>query len=189
MDLAKMLAKKEMIESLAGSDFTIFTQVRAGLAHFSPDPGNAKGQLAASGTLSLALKPHILHVVGFSEGDHAAMPHEIVESCKIITGMLRNSLGDFPDLPIEKRVQRRKKRLIEEAKVLLDAIGRLDDPDALCRALERGILAAPHLKGRYPGRGEIVTSIRHGACLAINPRTGKETGESKRLERLKCPEV
>ena len=77
MDIAKMLAKNEMIEELSDESFTVFRQVRAGLAHFSPDPSFAQGQLAASAVISMALKPHIMHVVGFSEGDHAIFPDEI----------------------------------------------------------------------------------------------------------------
>lgn len=184
MDLAKMLAKKELIESLTDSRFTVFTQVRAGLAHFSSDSAIAKGQLASSGILSLALRPHILHVVGFSEGDHAATADEIIESCKIIRGMLRNSLKDFPDLMLDRRVKRRKKILVSEARILLDAIGQLDDPAALWRALQTGLLDAPQLRGRPPARGEVVTGIIDGACLAINPRTGRAMTESSRLKTL-----
>jgi hypothetical protein len=184
MDLAKMLAKKELIESLADGHFTVFTQVRAGLAHFSPDSSIAKGQLGASGLLSMALQPHILHVVGFSEGDHAATPQEVIESCKIVRGMLRNSLKDFPDLTLDRRVRKRKKELLSESRILLDAIGRLNDPATLLYAVETGILDAPHLKGRPPARGEVVTAIVDGTCNAINPRTGRAIREPARLKEL-----
>jgi hypothetical protein len=90
-DIAKMLAKNEMIESLAGDDFTVFRQVRAGLAHFSSNLLFAKGQLAASTVISLVLKPHIIHVVGYSEGDHAICPDELIESCQIVHGVLYNT--------------------------------------------------------------------------------------------------
>lgn len=43
MDIAKMLSKNEMIESLSGGDFFVFRQVRAGLAHFSSNPFFARG--------------------------------------------------------------------------------------------------------------------------------------------------
>ncbi len=43
MDIAKMLAKNDMIESLSGGDFSVFRQVRAGLAHFSSNPFFARG--------------------------------------------------------------------------------------------------------------------------------------------------
>ena len=40
--------------------------LRDTLAHFN----RAKGHLASSATISQALDPHILHVVGYSESDH-----------------------------------------------------------------------------------------------------------------------
>jgi len=184
MDLAKMLAKKELIETLVDENFEVFTQVRAGLAHFSPDPCFAKGQLAASGQLSLTLKPQILHVVGFSEGHHVAQPEEIIESCRIIRGVLHDSLVDFPDLTRDPRVQKRKRQLIKEARILLDAIGKIASPPALCAAVESGVLDAPQLKGRPPARGEITTTIIEGACQAINRRTGKILKESTRLNAI-----
>ncbi|MGB9552834.1 MAG: cobalamin B12-binding domain-containing protein, partial [bacterium] len=79
-DLGKMLAQKELIGTLESSNFRIVHMVRAGLAHFSPDPHIAKGQLAASTSLSLELKPQILHVVGYCEGDHAVTADELIES-------------------------------------------------------------------------------------------------------------
>lgn len=42
-DLAKMLAKKDLVTSLEDETFTVFTQVRGGLAHFSPHLDIAKG--------------------------------------------------------------------------------------------------------------------------------------------------
>jgi methylmalonyl-CoA mutase cobalamin-binding subunit len=184
MDLAKMLAKKEMIESLQNPRFRVFTQVRAGLAHFSSDPHVAKGQLAASGLLSLALKPHILHVVGFSEGDHAARPEEVIESCRIIRGMLQNSLADFPDLTLDRRVQIRKKLLQEEACLILEDIGDIANPRSLVRAVERGILDAPDLRGRPPAKGEVATRMIGGACRVVDAESGKELREEERLGAL-----
>ena len=68
-----MLAKNELIEELSDESFTVFRQVRAGLAHFSPIL-LAQGQLAASAVISMTLKPHILHVVGFSERRPCYLP-------------------------------------------------------------------------------------------------------------------
>ena len=92
MDLGKMLAKLELIESLVDRDFKVWRQVRAGLASFPVDLSLAKGQLAASTLVSMNLKPHIVHVVGFCEGDHAATPEDVIESCKIVRGVIRNCL-------------------------------------------------------------------------------------------------
>ena len=102
MDLAKMLAKMELIESLHTEEFTTYRQVRAGLLHFAPDLDVAKGQLAASTLVALAVKPHIIHVVGFTEGDHAARADEVIESCKIVRGVLKNALFP-PDMTADPR--------------------------------------------------------------------------------------
>jgi hypothetical protein len=119
MDLAKMLAQMEMIESLHGDEFVSMRQVRAGLLHFSPDLQTAKGQLAASTVLALALQPHIIHVVGFCEGDHAATADDVIESCQIVRGVLRNCLFGMPEMGADPKVQERKQELIAEAEVLL----------------------------------------------------------------------
>ena len=56
----------------------------------------AKGQLAASTLLALALKPHIIRSE-FYKADHAATPDDVIESCKIVRGVLKNAWRDFPD--------------------------------------------------------------------------------------------
>ena len=83
MDLAKALAMRELVESLADDSFRPLRQVRAGLPFLSGDLDVAKGQLAASTFSSMALGPHIIHVVGYSEAEHAAGPAVVIESCKI----------------------------------------------------------------------------------------------------------
>jgi len=72
MDLAKMLALLEMIAPLslpgqeAGDEgsFRIYRQTRVGLLSHPLDPEAARGHLAAATYLQMALKPHIVHVVG-----------------------------------------------------------------------------------------------------------------------------
>ncbi len=194
MDLAKMLAKKELVESLASDDFRVLTQVRAGLRSFSADFAQAKGQLAASAVVSLALRPHILHVVGFSEADHAILPGELVESCKIVDGVLASSLDDFPEMLDGARIQSRKQELLSEAEVLLNALREVpgapscDDPwtnpDCLARAVELGILDAPHLCGSSVAPGRAVTRCVDGACWAVDPETGAAWHEGERLARV-----
>ncbi|MGD9381551.1 MAG: cobalamin B12-binding domain-containing protein, partial [Candidatus Thorarchaeota archaeon] len=83
MDLAKMLAKIELIESLHDHNFLSLRQIRPGLFSYPPDLDSGKGQLASSIYTGMMLKPHIVHVVGFCESDHAATAEEIIESCKI----------------------------------------------------------------------------------------------------------
>src|SRR3990172_10297086 len=98
MDLAKMLAKQHLIDELVDGDFAVFREVRAGLGSLSPRANLAKGQMAASGVISMALRPHVFHVVGYSEGDHAATAVEVIESCEIAHGAIGCVLEGLPDL-------------------------------------------------------------------------------------------
>ncbi len=175
MDIAKMLAKTELIDTLRDDGFTVYREVRAGIAHFSAHPETAKGQLAASAVISLALKPHILHVVGFSEGDHAVFPAEIIESCNIIHGVLYNCLDGLPDMTGDPLVQKRKNQLLEEANVLLAAIKKtgLDssdpwsDPQVIEKAIQTGLLDTPHFRGNPHLCGKIITRLIDGAWYAV----------------------
>src|SRR5690606_7461736 len=108
MDLAKMLAKIEMVESLQDENFRVYRQARAGLASFPADLSQAKGQLAASAYLALSIKPHIYHVVGYCEAHHAATADDIIESCKIVRGVIKNVFLGSVDMTKDAAVQRRK---------------------------------------------------------------------------------
>ncbi len=193
MDLAKMLAKKELIKSLHDERFTSFTEVRAGIAHFSSIPSIAQGQLAASAVLSLALNPHILHVVGFSEGDHAAFPEEVIHSCQIAHGVLKNCLEDTPDMTLDPGVQVRKEHLISEARILLDALTKIGadlsenawtDARVLAYAIKEGFLDTPHFRGNPHLCGKIATHLVDGGWHAIDTSTGKILGEEERTQAL-----
>jgi len=192
MDLAKMLAKREMIESLHGDNFVSMRQVRAGLLHFSPDLRVAKGQLAASTVLALGLRPHIIHVVGYCEGDHAATPDDVIESCEIVRGVLRNCLFGMPDLTLDPAVAERKERLVAEAQVLIAALSALgegeDDPltspRILAEAIKLGVLDAPHLKGNPYAAGLLQTRPVNGAIEPVDPKTKKVLSETDRLRAL-----
>lgn len=194
MDVAKMLAKQELIGGLEDDGFTVFRQVRAGLASLSPRANLAKGQMAASAIISLAMKPHILHVVGFSEGDHAVTAAELIESCEIARGAVKCALSGFPDLSADADVQRRKAELLAEADSLLNAIRALgprspdpwSDPGVLTAAVEQGLLDAPGLCGSPHARGQVMTALVDGACRAVDPGTGRALTESERLQRLSC---
>lgn len=193
MDLAKMLAKKELIQSLHDDNFTSFTEVRAGIAHFSSDSMIAKGQLSASALISLALEPHILHVVGFSEGNHAIKSEELIESCKIIHGVLQNSLHGLPNFCVDSDVQRRKYELIKEATYLIEAIkyfrseksaDPLTDAKTLALAIKLGILDTPHFKGNPHLCGKISTQLINGCWYAVENKNGKIISEQKRTELI-----
>ncbi len=190
MDLAKMLAKKKLIEDLQDDVFTVYTEVRAGIAHFSSDPAIAQGQLAASATVSLAMRPHILHVVGFSEGDHATTPEELIQSCKIAHGVLQDALEGYPELSEVHAINARRDALLNEASLLLKALttlgdGTSDDPwtDAqlLSLAIKHGLLDAPHFRGNPHLCGKITTRLVHGGWHAVDPETGTILTEAERI--------
>jgi len=189
MDLAKMLAKREMIESLHGESFVSMRQVRAGLLHFSPDLRVAKGQLAASTVLALGLRPHIIHVVAYCEGDHAATADDVIESCEIVRGVLRNCLFGMPDVTLDPAVVERKERLVAEAQVLIAALRALGEgeedpltsPRILAEAIKLGVLDAPHLKGNPYAAGMLQTRPVNGAIEPVDPKTKKVLSETDRL--------
>ena len=192
MDLAKMLAKQELIHSLEDEHFTVYNQVRAGLASLSPHGNIAKGQMAATAVISLAMRPHILHVVGFSEGDHAATADEVIESCEIARGTLQSALDGLPDCTLDQALQQRQTKLVSETRLLLQAIKKLapTDPDpwgnptVLNEAVQRGLLDAPGLAGAGGARSATPTAIIDGACLALDPATGQVLDEAERLRQL-----
>ncbi|MFZ5968549.1 MAG: methionine synthase [Bacillota bacterium] len=195
MDLAKMLAKIELIESLEDENFKAYRQVRAGLASLSADLDVAKGQLAASTYLAMNIKPHIVHVVGFSEADHAAKPEDVIESTKIVRGVIRSTLDGMADMSQDKEVQQRKQELLEEARFLLDTIKKLytdsqdpwSDPMVLTDSIKRGIIDAPHLRGNPSAKGILETRIVDGKCMAYSRRLDKVMTERERLEEILNP--
>lgn len=192
MDLAKMLAKKELIEGLADENFRVYAQVRAGLSSFPVDPAKAKGQLAIATYLGMALQPQILHVVAYCEADHAATPDEIIESCKIARQVVEQSLFGQLDPTADPLVQRRKKELLLEAGVLIRAIGQLGqglaDPLAdaitLASAIKMGLLDAPHLKGNPHAQGTLTTKMVNGACYAYDYSAGQIIKEEERIQGI-----
>jgi hypothetical protein len=196
MDLAKMLAVLKMIEPLAGPDFHIWRQTRTGLLSYPVDVDAARAHLAASVYLQMALRPHILHIVSFTEADHAATAADVIVSCKMARRSIENALGG-PDMTQDDRVQTRVAELTKEAAHTLQAIQALDpeghaDPlvnaDTLTQAVQIGILDAPQLKNNRFGRGQIITRIdERGACVAINPTTGNPLNERDRLGSLFTP--
>lgn len=192
MDIAKMLAKSELVDSLQDKDFRAYTMVRTGLAFLSSNSSIAKGQLAFSLTSAMTLKPHIVHVVGYSEGDHAAMPEEVIESCEIAHGIVKSALMiGLPDM-IDDAVKQRKAELVREANVLLTAIRNLSprtdepftNPEILLMAIKQGLLDASQLRDNRYARGNITAQIVDGACRVIDSHTLKPISEIERLKRL-----
>lgn len=193
MDLAKMLAKLELIQSLEGPGFHVLRETRAGLSSFPVDPGRARGQLASSTMLQLALKPDIMHIVGFTEGDHAAGPEEVIESSRIVQGVIKNCVMDgMPDMTRDPVVQERKALLVLEARILLQAIASLAGPGVadplahaptLVEAVRTGLLDAPHLRNNSQAPGRVVTRMVGGASVAVDPETKRPLPEAERIRR------
>jgi hypothetical protein len=201
MDLAKMLAILELITPLTQhepfdsaqgkSHFTIWRQTRTGLLSYPLDPAAARAHLAASVYVQMALQPHIIHVVGYTEADHAATGADVIESCKLARRAIENALQGQPDLTADPAVQARKEQLIAEAQVTLEVIRALatpgvadplTDPETLAKAVTRGILDAPQLGNNPFGRGAVRTRIINGACVAVD-HANQPITETQRLTK------
>jgi len=189
MDLAKMLAILRMIRPLASPDFRIWIETRTGLLSYPQNPAAAKAHLAASVYLQMALKPHIVHVVGFSEADHAATAEDVIESCQLARRAIENAIAGAPDMTADPKILARIDKLTDEARITLRAIQNIAvgekgdpfiDPDTLTKAVTTGILDAPQLLNNSYGRGNITTRIIDGACVPVND-TGFPISESERL--------
>jgi len=194
MDLAKMLAKNELLHTLVDNQFKVIKQVRTGLASFPLDLDKAKGQLAASTMIQLALKPDIVHVVSFSEADHAAYPEDIIESCKIVDQVI-NEYSQSNLNYLNDSIIQRKNQLIKEAKIIIDLIPKLaktsDELESpyinykvLNRLIKYGIFDAPHLKNNKFALGKIKTKIINGACFSWKKDQQQIYDELHRIEDI-----
>jgi methylmalonyl-CoA mutase cobalamin-binding subunit len=192
MDLAKMLAILDLIEPLAGDRFRIWRQTRTGLLSYPLDPAAARAHLAASVYLQMALRPHIVHVVGHTEADHAATAGDVIEACGLARRAIENALRGQPDMTADPQIARRRKALAAEAQHTLQAIRQLagpgvpdpfTDPAALAQAVTSGILDAPQLKNSAFARGQARTRLIHGACEAVDAN-GRPLSEARRLAQL-----
>ena len=194
MDVAKMLAVMEIISPLAGPDFRIFRQTRTGLLSYPVELSAARAHLAVTIYVQMALKPHIIHVVGHTEAHHAATADDVIEACRLAHRAIENALAGQPDMTVDPIVQDRKAELISEARNTLDAIrslagsqvkDALTDPATLTKAVTAGIMDAPQLRNNPFARGEIVTRIdKRGACIAVDQNGGEKISEEQRIARL-----
>jgi len=193
MDIAKMLAKVELIESLHDENFKSIRETRTGLFSMSSNLNKNKGQLASSTFLQMQLKPQIVHVVAVCESEYAARPDDIIESTFIVIRVIENILNGAPDILIDDEIKNRKKDLIEEAKLIINKIKSLDfknkfsdpliEPTIISEAIRKGVLDAPHLKNVPIAKGDIITGFINGACVALD-RDGNILKESERLKNL-----
>ncbi len=192
MDLAKMLAVMDLIAPLASNSFHIWKQTRTGLLSYPLDPEAARAHLAASIYVQMALKPHIVHVVGYTEAHHAATAEDVITSCKLARRAIENALSGQPDMTADPKVQARRADLVSEAKITLQAIASLNhsslenpltNPHTLTQAVTSGLLDAPQLGNNPFGRGRVSTRIINGACLAVDS-DGSPLGEKERIQRI-----
>jgi methylmalonyl-CoA mutase cobalamin-binding subunit len=192
MDLAKMLAVLDMVAPLENEDFHVWKQTRIGLLSHPLDPDAARGHLAAATYLQMSLQPHIYHIVGHTEAHHAATAEDVIEASRIARRAIENAVRGAPDMTADPAVTKRRKQLVKEAALLLDAIAararpETDDPftDAatLARAVTCGLLDAPQLRNNKFGRGDVRTSIVDGANVAVDKR-GRPIKEARRLMQL-----
>ncbi len=192
-DLAKMMAKTELIEGLHGKNFKTYRQVRSGLLSFPEDLDLSKGQLASSIQIAMFMRPHIVHVVSYCEADHAATPEDIIESAKITRKIVLNSIRGLPSVHLDTKLVEYKSSLISEAYIILQAVRNISEqsikdplchPQTLANAVKIGIFDAPHLKGLDAACGEIHSSIIDGKCITIDPHTELILSEFDRLNGI-----
>jgi len=212
MDLAKALAQIRVAEAvfLGGQRFDnaafaagpppvsgesprrIWRQTRTGLLSYPVDPARARAHLAESVYVQMALRPHIVHVVGYCEADHAATAEEVIESAVMAQQVIETALAGQPEMAHDARVRERAEALVSEALVLVAAINQLGegqsaDPLAhaptLARAVEVGLLDSPQLQRNPFARGVIRTRAIDGAVVAVDD-AGRPLAERDRIRSL-----
>lgn len=192
MDLAKMLAVLDLIAPLADDEFHIWRQTRTGLLSYPLDIDAARGHLASSIYLQMALRPHIIHIVGHTEAHHAATAADIIEASKLARRAIDNALIGQPDMSADPLIEERRQQLVSESKITIQAIQDLAsnevvdpliNPQVLARSVELGIMDAPHLRNNKFASGKIKTRIINGACVTID-EYGNPISEHNRIDHL-----
>jgi hypothetical protein len=192
MDVAKMLAVLKIIAPLESPNFRIWRQTRTGLLSYPVDSTAARSHLATSVYLQMALKPHIVHVVGHSEAHHAATADDVIEACGIARKAIDNALSGAPDMTSDPLIQVQADHLVAEAEFTLQEIRHLGtdmssdpwaDPATLEKSIRLGVLDAPHLQNNPFALGQINTRIINGSCVATDPQ-GVPLSEAARLGML-----
>ncbi len=190
MDMAKMLAKIELIKTLEDDNFIHYRMIRTGLMALPAHPWRAIGEMASSVFFASYIKPHIIHVVSYCEAEKRAESKEIIESINMAKQAYRKASKGLPNFEKDPKVKARIELLKEEAHLIIQAIKNIGDkeedpliaPNVLTKAIKIGILDAPGLKGSV-AKGDIITKIVDGANYVTNEE-GKIIPERKRLEKL-----
>jgi hypothetical protein len=192
MDLAKMLAVIDMITPLADQNFRIWRQTRTGLLSYPIDIDAARAHLVASIYLQMSIQPHIVHIVGHTEADHAATASEIIEASKLARRAIENALPGQPDMQVDPLIQSRRKQLVAESKITIqsicdiaesDVVDPLVDPEILAHSIQLGILDSPQLRNNPYALGKIKTRIVNGSCLSVDD-SGQQLSEKRRMKSL-----
>jgi methylmalonyl-CoA mutase cobalamin-binding subunit len=189
MDLARMLAILELSKPLEDETFHVWRQTRTGLLSYPLDDDAARAHLAASIYVQMALKPHIVHIVGHTEADHAATGEDIIAASRMARQAIENALRGQPDMLSDPIILNRKDHLVAEVKITLKAIrnlgdgsdAALTDPHTLAEAVRVGILDAPQLKNNPFAPGAVRTRVLDGACETVD-ENGKIINEQTRLQ-------
>ncbi len=191
MDLAKMLTILEMIATLEDKNFRNWRQTRTGLLSYPLEDNAARAHLASSIYLQMALKPHIIHIVGHTEADHAATASDVISASLAARRSIENALAGQPDMTVDPKIQARKEYLIEQVQITLQAIRNiapegaedpLTDPATLTKAVKVGILDAPQLKNNAFAPGAVRTRVLDGASETVD-ENGNIIDEQTRLQR------
>jgi methylmalonyl-CoA mutase cobalamin-binding subunit len=191
MDLAKCLAQIALAESFVDRGFRVWRQTRTGLLSYPLGVPQARAHLAQSVMLQMAVRPHIIHVVGYTEADHAATADEVIESARMAGYVAEVALRGNPDMTADPLIRERKEELITETHVLLDAVRALapelddplSDPETLARAVKIGLLDAPQLVNNAYAPGAIRTRSIDGAIRAVD-EGDRPLGERERVARV-----
>lgn len=191
MDIAKSLARKELVESLQDENFKVYTMIRTGLLSYPSDPYQAMGQLVSSMFYGSYLKPDIIHVVAYTEAIKRATSKEIIESVKMVKRAYLLADSGLPDFYQDREIKNRVLELKDESMYLIEKIkelgkGKKDpllDPETLFSAVKTGILDAPGLLGFSVAKGEIRCEVINGANYAVD-ENGNILKEKDRLKRL-----
>jgi hypothetical protein len=202
-DLAKARVLLRLLRELEDGRFSVVLQTRAGLDSFSTDPLKARAQLAAATALMDDIEPHdahspqIIHVVGWSEAVRLADPPVINESVQITRAALAEyrslrARGLVDDMSGHPDVREREDRLLAECRTLMagvETLGEASDPQALYKALSRGLYAVPYLQAC---RGEFARPVQwrtrsvRGSVRVVDER-GIQIPAEERVERFNGP--
>ena len=191
MDIAKSLARMELVESLEDENFKTYRMIRTGLLSYPSDPYQAMGQLVSSMFYGSYLKPHIIHVVAYTEAIKRATSKEILESVKMVKKAYLLAETGLPDFIQDKDIRNRVDEIKDESLYLIEKIKEIGkdkddpliDPETLYNAVKLGILDAPGLTGFSVAKGEIRCEVINGANYTID-ENGKILKEKDRLKML-----